>query len=577
MEISTMSQALQLHAKILKTPDNTPDQNYQKGLFKLFTFTALSPSGDLKYAHSILNSLRYPSSYYYNTMIRAYSQSPDPTIAFSIFLSMLHDPTSTFPRPNNFTFPFLLKSCARSRLIRLGKQVHGQAIKSGFGTDLYIKNSLIHMYSGCGESGHACKVFDKMGERDVVSWTAMIDGLVDNDQPVKAIELFERMLIDGLEINDATIVSVLRACADSGALSMGKRVHGLVEERNVALKANVSTILIDMYAKCGCIDNARQVFDDIVDKDVFSWTAMISGLASHGECKGAIGLFKEMVEKFNVKPDERTMTAVLSACRNSGMVNEGFQYFRTMRKKYGLKPTIQHYGCVVDLLARAGRLKEAEDFIRKMPIQPDVVLWRNLIWSCKVHGDTERGERLIKEFELLKSGDSDCGSYVLAGNVYASAGKWDDKARVRELMRQKGLIKPPGSSKIEVDGLIHEFIFGDSNHPDAKMIYLKLDEVKEGLREEGYLPKVSEVLLEMDAEEKSFQLWHHSEKLAVAFGLIKTSPGSEIRIVKNLRSCEDCHDVMKLISKKYQREIIVRDRIRFHHFRNGCCSCGDYW
>ena len=439
-----------------------------------------------------------------------------------------------------------------------------------------MSNGLIHMYSSCGKSGLAFKVFGKMRERDVVSWTSMIDGFVDDDRAVEAIRLFEEMVEDGVEPNEATVVSVLRACADAGAVGMGRRVQGVIEERKIGLEANVRTALIDMYAKCGSIGSARKVFDGIVNKDVFAWTAMTSGLANHGLCEEAVTLFDQM-ESFGLRPDERTMTAVLSACRNAGWVSEGFAYFNSMRCKYGVKPTIQHYGCMVDLLARTGHLDEAEEFIRKMPIEPDVVLWRTLIWASKVHGDIDRSERLMKDRGLLKMDSDDCGSYVLLGNVYASAGKWHDKAKMRELMNQKGLSKPPGCSRIEVDGLVHEFAAGDSGHIEAEKIYAKLDEVEERLKAEGYHPKLSEVLLEIDNKEKAFQLRHHSEKLAVAFGLIKTSPGTEIRIVKNLRSCEDCHSVMKLISKIYQQDIIVRDRIRFHHFINGDCSCKDYW
>ena len=437
-------------------------------------------------------------------------------------------------------------------------------------------NGLIHMYSGCGESDLAYKVFGKMRERDVVSWTSMIDGFVDDDRTVDAIRLFEEMMEEGVEPNEATVVSVLRACADAGAIGVGRRVHGVVEERKIGSEANVRTALIDMYAKCGSINSAREVFDGITNKDVFAWTALISGLASHGLCKEAVTLFDQM-EFYGLRPDERTMTAILSACRNAGWVSEGFAYFESMQAKYGVKPTIQHYGCIVDLLARAGHLDEAEEFIRKMLIEPDVVLWRTLIWACKVHGDIDRSDRLMKDLELLKMDSYDCGSYVLLGNVYASARKWHDKAKMRKLMNQKGLLKPPGCSRIEVDGIVHEFMAGDSGHIEAEKIYAKLDEVDERLKAEGYDPKLSEVLLEIDEQEKASQLRHHSEKLAVAFGLIKTSPGTDIRIVKNLRSCEDCHSVMKLISNIYQRDIIVRDRIRFHHFINGDCSCKDYW
>ena len=570
MEITTMSEALQFHAQILKS-HNT----HQHDLTKLFTFSALSSNGDLTYTRLILDSLPSPNSFHFNTMIRAYSQSPDPIRALRFFLSMLRNSTA---RPDNFTYPFLLKSCAKLGLTHEGKQLHGLIIKSGFGSDRYVEHSLIHMYCACGEPGHAYKMFDKMSKRDVVSWTSMIDGLVDNERPLEAIKLFEMMVEDGVDVNEVTVVSVLRACAETGALSVGRKVHELVKEQRIGLKSNVSTALINMYSKCGCIKSAKRVFDEINDnKDVFSWTAMISGLASHGNCQEAIDLFIQMQE-LNITPDERTMTAVLSACRNGGWVREGYIYLKTMHKKYGVWPTIQHYGCVVDLLARAGRLSDAEELVRKMPIEPDGVLWRTLIWACKVHKDMNRAERLIKHLESLKmDSNDDCGSLVLIGNVYASAEKWHDKARTRELMNKRGLVKPPGSSKIEIDGAVHEFIVGDSLHPEAEKIYTKLVEIEEKLKEEGYQPKLYEVLLEVDDGEKAFQLSHHSEKLALAFGLIKTGPSTEIRIVKNLRSCEDCHAFMKVISKIYQRDIIMRDRIRFHHFSNGDCSCKDYW
>jgi pentatricopeptide repeat protein len=576
MEVTNMSQALQLHAQFLKSQT----QN-QKNFSKLFTFSALSPSGDLNYARLLLNTNPTLNSYYYNTIIRAYSHSSNPTHHFqalSLFLFMLQPTTHHHhvPTPDNFTYPFVLKCCARLKLTQQGKQLHCLITKLGFGSDLYIQNALIHMYSEIGELGVARELFDRMSYRDVVSWTSMIDGFVNCDLPIEAIDLFERMLEGGVDVNDATAISVLRACADSGALSVGRKVHGIVKVKGIDLKTNVCTALIDMYSKCGCLESARKVFDDVVDKDVFVWTAMISGLACHGMSKEAIDLFVEM-EKCNIKPDERTVTVVLSACRNAGLVREGYMFFSDVQKRCGVKPTIQHFGCLVDLLARGGCLEEAEDFINAMPMKPDAVLWRTLIWACKVHADTERAERLMKHLELQGMSAHDSGSYILASNVYASVGKWCDKAEVRELMNKKGLLKPPGSSRIEVDGVVHEFVMGGYNHPEAEKIFIKLDQMVDKLRKEGYNPKVSEVMLEMDDEEKAIQLLHHSEKLALSYGLISTSPRSKIRIVKNLRSCKDCHEFMKLISKVYQRDIIVRDRIRFHHFKNGDCSCKDYW
>ncbi|KAK4284760.1 hypothetical protein QN277_001544 [Acacia crassicarpa] len=579
MEVNTMSQALQLHAQVLKL-GNTQNSDAQKILSNIFTFASLSPAGDLNHARLILKSNPSLNSYFYNTIIRAYSRSSDPTHAsqaLPLFLSMLHGSSHNMPGPDKFTFPFVLKCCVRLNLTLQGKQIHGLIAKMGLSSDLHIGNSLIYMYSEFGDVGAAYDVFDEMSMRDVVSWTSMIDGLVDNDQPAEAIKKFEQMLECGIDVSDATVVSVLRACAAMGALSVGKRVHKIAKERKLHSKVNVITALIDMYAKCGCIESAWKVFnDDIMDKDVFVWTAMISGLASHGHCKEAIDLFSEM-EASKIKPDEKTMTAVLSACRNAGSIPQAYKILSGMCKRYGIRPTIQHYGCIVDLLARVGRLKEAEELIKTLPVKPDAILWRTLIWACNVHGDTARAKHLMKHLGLQEMDADDSGSFILASNVYASEGKWCNKAKVRELMKQKGLVKPAGCSRIEVEGVIHEFVMGHYNHSEAKKIYVKLNEVVDKLKKEGYCPKVSDVLLEVDNEEKANQLIQHSEKLALAFGLIKTSPGSEIRIVKNLRSCEDCHEFMKLVSMVYQRDIIVRDRIRFHHFKNGDCSCNNYW
>ncbi|KAM0071973.1 putative tetratricopeptide-like helical domain superfamily, DYW domain-containing protein [Helianthus debilis subsp. tardiflorus] len=573
MEITTMAHATQLHAQLLKNPQ--PDtQNF----IKIFNFTALSPSGNLTYARLILNSLKTPlNSYFHNTMIRAYSDSPDPFHSISFFLHWHTSQDPVFPSPDRFTYPFVLKACSKLKQKRFGKQLHGLVYKSGFHSDMYIQHALIHFYSGCDQMGYAHKVFDKMPERDVVSWTSVINGLVDNKRPMDGLRLFKRMEMEGFEPNDVTVISVLRACAETGALSVGIKLDEFVTGRGVKLKKKVVTAFIDMYSKCGCLDSAMRVFDEAVNKDVYVWTTMIAGLASHGRCKEAVELFEQM-ESIGLKPDEKTMTAVLSACRNMGWVDKGLTYFNNIKKVYKLRPMVQHYGCVVDLLARAGRLDDAQKFIESMPIEPDAVLWRSFIWGCKAHGDTERVEHLIKHLEGAKMDSCyDCGTYVLLGNVYASNGKWKNKANVRKLMNQKGLVKPSGHSRIEIDGDIYEFTAGSTCHVEAESIYKKLEEIEGTLRVNGYDPKLSEVLLEIDDEEKASQLLHHSEKLAVSYGLIKTEPGTIIRIVKNLRSCEDCHSFMKHISGVYQREILIRDRIRFHHFRNGECSCGDYW
>lgn len=409
-------------------------------------------------------------------------------------------------------------------------------------------------------------------DRDVVTWTSIIAAAVDSNRSELALCLFDSMPVAP---NDATVVSVLRACADLGALSTGRRVHCTATQLGAASKPNVVTALISMYSKCGRIDIAEQIFERFGSGDLFSTTAMIAGLSSHGRSQDALELFEKMGE-LGLKPDEKTITAALSACRSSGLVAEGYRIYNNMHK-FGLKPKIQHYGCMVDLLARAGHLKEAEGFVKRMPIKPDSLVWRNLIWASRFHKDTDRAKRLIEETQHLDLDSGNGDSYVLKGSFHASDGNWKERARVRELMIRQKVQKLPACSRIEIDGVFHEFEAGDSKHPERERIYRKWEEVAERLRLEGHKPKFDEVLLDIEDEEKALQLNHHSEKLAVAFGLMNTKPGDEILVVKNLRACKDCHSAMKLISKIYDRKIIVRDRIMFHHFSSGSCSCGDYW
>ncbi|KAL4555608.1 hypothetical protein LXL04_038232 [Taraxacum kok-saghyz] len=570
MEIATMAEATQLHAQLLKH-QQTDHQN----LSKIFNFTALSPSGSLTYARHILKTLKTPTnSYFHNTMIRAYSDSSDPFQSISLFLAWHNSEDPFSPTPDRFTYPFVLKACSKLKQKRFGKQLHGLIYKSGFAPDMYIQNALIHFYSGCNQMGFASKVFDKMHHRDVVSWTSVINGYVDNKMTIEGLRLFDKMVIEGFEPNDVTVLSVLRACADTGALNVGMKLNEFLNRKGGVLKKNIVTALIDMYSKCGSIDNATRIFNEAQNKDVYIWTAMISGLASHGLCQEALDLFEKM-HNLEIKPDEKTMTAVLSACRNMGCVKDGLQHFNNIKKIYNLKPTLQHYGCIVDLLARSGQLEEAQNFIKSMPIKPDSVIYRSLIWGCKVHGDINRLEHFIEH--LQGASDDDCGSYILLGNVYASKKNWKKKAKVRNIMNQKGLVKPSGHSRIEIDSKIYQFTAGSTCNIEAESIYKKLNEIEVRLRNNGYDPKISDVLLDVDDEEKGLQLLHHSEKLAVCFGLMKMEAGSVIRVVKNLRSCEDCHDFMKRVSRVYEREILIRDRIRFHRFRDGECSCGDYW
>ncbi|KAF8387654.1 hypothetical protein HHK36_026308 [Tetracentron sinense] len=435
-------------------------------------------------------------------------------------------------------------------------------------------NTLIAGYAKCGLIDNSRELFDQMPVRNVVSWSAMITSYAQGDRPNEALALFDEMGNSKVRPNWATIVSALSACAHLGALDRGKQIHLYIDQSKMKVDSIIGTALIDMYAKCGCIEHAIRIFDSLVSMDVFSWTAMIGGLAVNGHGEKALELFGQM-EGAGVKPNEVTFVGVLCACSHGGLVKLARKYFDSMRTIYSIEPQIEHYGCMVDTLGRAGHLEEAVSFVETTPVKANSVLWGTLLGACWIHRDAKIGEYVGDRLVELEPYDG--GVYVLLSNIYATVGRWDDARKVRMLMKSKGLQKSPGCSSIEVHGAVHEFYVGDKSHPRTEEIYLMLDDIASRLIPLGYTPNTSPVLFDIEDEEKEYAVSHHSEKLAIALGLISTEAGVPIRIVKNLRVCHDCHTMAKFISKVFDREIIVRDRNVFHYFRDGYCSCQDYW
>jgi pentatricopeptide repeat protein len=329
-----------------------------------------------------------------------------------------------------------------------------------------------------------------------------------------------------------------------------------------------------MYAKCGRIGVARQVFDKMSSRDVGSWNAMILGYGIHGQGEDAVALFSQM-QQTGTKPDHITFTAVLTACSHAGLVDQGWQYFECMKSDYGLVPKLEHYACLVDLLGRAGHLDEAHDIIKKMPLEPQSNVWGALLGACRIHGNIELGEQAAKH--LFKLEPNNAGYYVLLSNIYAEAGRWEEVAKLRTMMKEREVKKQPGCSFIEVNREVQSFLVRDKTHPQSEKIYATLENVYGQMKKAGYVPNTNLVLHDVEEEMKEDILCSHSEKLAISFGIINTSPGTPIRIMKNLRVCRDCHNATKFICKIVGREIIVRDANRFHHFTNGLCSCGDHW
>ncbi|ONK65527.1 uncharacterized protein A4U43_C07F38020 [Asparagus officinalis] len=382
------------------------------------------------------------------------------------------------------------------------------------------------------------------------------------------------MLVGGVEPNESVFVNVISACAYLGALEQGRWIESYLRRKGVRIGVRIGTALIDMYLTCGCVERAFGIFDGLKEKNVMAWSAMIAGLAVNGRGREALRLFAEM-ENDRVLPNEVTFIGVLNACSHCRLVDEGLKHFKSMSNVYGLKPNVRHYCCLVDLYGRSGMLDRAQEVIKEMPMKPNSAVWGALLNSCRIHGNTLLGEKIGKE--LLELEPNNSGRYMLLSNIYAANGKWEEVVTLRRMMKENGVDKTPGSSVIELEGSVHEFIAGDNFHPDRREVYRMVDRMMVELKSAGYKPETDQILLDMDEEEKETALCHHSEKLAIAFGLIKSDPATTIRITKNLRICNDCHAAMKLISKIYDREIVVRDRSRFHHFRGASCSCGDFW
>ncbi|WOG84084.1 hypothetical protein DCAR_0103264 [Daucus carota subsp. sativus] len=565
----TLLNLTQIHSQILKFGL----QNNPLVLTKFASTSSLLNAID--YASSFIfssNSTTHYDAFLFNTIIRAYAfTSHTKKNALLLYKHMV----GINVMPNKFTYPFVLKACAGLGNLNLGKQVHGSVIKFGFDDDIHVNNTLVHMYCCCsGGIEFARIVFDEICKSDCVSWSVMIGGYARLGMSTDAVELFRNMQIAGVKPDEVTLVSLLSACTDLGALELGKWVESFIEKEKVQRSVELRNALIDMFAKCGNVDKALSLFRGMKDRTIVTWTSVIVGLAMHGQGLEAVALFNEMTES-GVAPDDVAFIGLFTACSHSNLVDEGKKYFDLMMTEFGVVPKIEHYGCMVDLLGRAGLVKEAVQFVENMPIKPNSIIWRTLITACRAHGELHLGETITKK--LISKEPMQESNYVLLSNIYAKMSHWEKKTSIRDVMGKKGIMKIPGSTMIELDNKIYEFVAGDKTQDNYKEIYEMIDEMTRKMRRAGYVPTTEEVLLDIDEEDKEDALNRHSEKLAIAFALLKTPPGTCIRIMKNLRICGDCHSATRYISKVYNREIIVRDRNRFHSFRDGVCSCNDFW
>ncbi|KAI4346739.1 hypothetical protein L6164_007611 [Bauhinia variegata] len=481
---------------------------------------------------------------------------------------------------DRFTYTYVLKACAASEDLNLplqkGREIHGHLLRHGCDGNVHVMTTLLDMYARVGSASYASSVFSAMPIKNSVSWSAMIACYAKNGMPIKALELFHQMILEEHDSypNSVTMVSVLQACAALAAFEQGKMIHAYILRRGLDSILPVLNALIVMYGKCGELALGQRVFDQMKRRDVVSWNSLISNYGMHGFGKRAIQIFDKMINQ-GVSPSRISFISVLGACSHAGLVEEGNFLFESMVSKYNMHPSMEHYACMVDLLGRANRLDEAIKLMDNMHIEPGHQVWGSLLGSCRIHCNVELAERASSV--LFELEPRNAGNYVLLADIYAEAKMWDEVKRVKNLCEARGLLKVPGCSWIEVRRKIYSFVSVDEINPQIEQLHAFLTKLANEMKEQGYATQTKEVLYDLEEEEKERIVLGHSEKLAVAFGLINTSKGETIRITKNLRLCEDCHSVTKFISKFANREILVRDVNRFHHFKNGFCSCGDYW
>lgn len=525
--------------------------------------------GSLKDAYRVFYRLPKHDVVTWNALIAAGVQQGHGGEALMLFKEMQAEGIE----PDNITFVSIVKSCSGIAALDKGRQIHLDVIRFGLEWDICISNALIDMYTKCGRLKDACHVFENLPSRDVVTWSAVITGCAQQEHSHEALQFFQQMQQDGMEPNHVTFVSLLKVCSNIGALDQGKLIHGHIVEGGFLADVCVGSSLIEMYAKCGDLQDACRVFHELPKRDVVTWSAMLEACAHHGDYKLALEYFGHMECK-GLKPDEATFVSLLSACSHAGLVEKGFHHLKSMQE-YGVPPTLDHYNCILDLLGRAGRLTDASDLVQILPFGSNVFGWTSLLGHCRTHGNVQLGKLCFNHIAAIDCRNA--AAYALMSSVYANAGMYEDAGFIEELRIHANAWKKPGMAFIEVENKVHNFVVGGRTHPRSKAIYARLMKISIQSKEIGYMPSLDLVQQPLSDDDKEDVLCGHCERLAIAFGLISTLPGTTIRVSKNLRVCADCHSATKVISKIERREIILTDAYRAHHFIDGECSCKDFF
>lgn len=510
----------------------------------------------IEYARQVFDEIPRRTIFVWNAILRALTLAGYGVEALGLYREM-----NKIGVPcDRFTHTYALKACVVSEsmtlLLKKGKEIHGRILRHGYESHVHIMTTLLDMYAKFGNVVYAGHVFNGMPVKNVVSWSAMIACYAKNGRSLQALDLFHEMVIGthDLSPNSVTMVNVLQACAALAALGQGKMMHCYILRRGLDSILPVTSALLTMYARCGNLKVAQRIFDQMDKRDVVSWNSLIASYGIHGFGLKAVRIFEEMIDR-GIKPTSISFVSVLGACSHGGLVDVGKRLFKSMVERHGISPSVEHYACMVDLLGRANLLNEASEIIKNMTIEPGPKVWGSLLGSCKIHCNVELAERASTH--LFELEPTNAGNYVILADIYAEAQMWNEVKWVKKLLEARGLQKVSGKSWIEIRRKIYSFMSVDELNPQIEQIHALLVELSGEMKKEGYIPQTKLVHYDLDEKEKERILLGHSEKLAVAFGLINTSKGETIRISKNLRLCEDCHTVTKFISRFTDRKSVV--------------------
>lgn len=484
--LEALEQGKQVHAYAVKENFES-DEFVKNGLIDMY-----SKCNSLTDARRSFDGIANLSVIPYNAMIEGYSRQEKLNEALDLFREMRIRSFS----PSLLTFVSILGMSASLSTVELSQQTHCIITKLGISLDVFAGSALIDVYSKCSFIKDARLVFEEMDDKDVVVWNAMLFGYAQQLENEEALKLCLKLQHSGQKPNEFTFVALLMAASNLASLQHGRQFHNHLVKTGLDFDPFVTNAMVDMYAKCGNIEEARKMFDSTNSRDVVCWNSMITTYAQHGEAEEALEMFEEMIKE-GIKPTYVTFVGVLSACGHVGLVKDGLRHFDSMAI-YGIVPGTEHYACIVSLLGRAGKLAEAKNIIEKMPIRPEAIVWRSLLSACRIVGHVELGKYAAEMAIAVDPKDS--GSYVLLSNIFASKGLWGDVKKVRERMDRNGVVKEAGCSWIELNNKVHVFVARDKGHPVADLIWLVLDNLVQHIKGVSYVPDIAAILTNDCAE-----------------------------------------------------------------------------